>query len=52
MTIDSLSNEVKKKLDETRPDTFGAAARISGVTPAALMALLGYVKRYRRNTAA
>ncbi|MCW9036187.1 MAG: tRNA uridine-5-carboxymethylaminomethyl(34) synthesis enzyme MnmG, partial [Rhodospirillales bacterium] len=50
--IDGLSNEVKKKLDETRPDTLGAAARISGVTPAALTALLGYVRRYRPNNAA
>ncbi len=48
--IDSLSNEIKVKLTETRPDTLGAAARISGVTPAALTALLGYVRRHRRNS--
>ena len=43
--IPSLSTEVRVKLAEARPATLGAAARISGVTPAALTALLGYVKR-------
>jgi len=32
-------------LAAARPATLGAAARISGVTPAALVALLQYVKR-------
>lgn len=43
--IPSLSNEVKDKLSRVRPETLGQAARISGVTPAAITALLGYVKR-------
>ncbi len=43
--IPSLSTEVRVKLAEARPATLGAAARISGITPAALTALLGYVKR-------
>jgi tRNA uridine 5-carboxymethylaminomethyl modification enzyme len=43
--IGSLSNEVRAKLATTRPGTLGAAARISGVTPAALVALLKYVRR-------
>ena len=43
--IASLSIEVRSKLAATRPTTLGAAARISGVTPAALTALLRYVKR-------
>jgi tRNA uridine 5-carboxymethylaminomethyl modification enzyme len=43
--IDSLSIEVRSKLTATRPTTLGAAARISGVTPAALTALLRHVKR-------
>ena len=43
--IDSLSIEVRSKLTTARPATLGAAARISGVTPAALTALLRYVKR-------
>ncbi len=43
--IGSLSNEVREKLDRSRPATLGAAARISGVTPAALTALLRHVRR-------
>ena len=43
--IGSLSNEIRDKLTTTRPATLGAAARISGVTPAALVALLKYVRR-------
>ena len=43
--IPSLSNEVREKLDAARPATLGAAARIPGVTPAALVALLRHVKR-------
>ena len=43
--IPSLSNEVREKLAAARPATLGAAARIPGVTPAALVALLRHVKR-------
>ena len=43
--IPSLSNEVCDKLSRVRPETIGQAARISGVTPAAITALLAYVKR-------
>ncbi|MGH7097790.1 MAG: tRNA uridine-5-carboxymethylaminomethyl(34) synthesis enzyme MnmG [Stellaceae bacterium] len=43
--IGGLSHEVRDKLAEARPATLGAAARISGVTPAALVALLKHVKR-------
>jgi tRNA uridine 5-carboxymethylaminomethyl modification enzyme len=43
--IGSLSSEVRLKLEAARPATLGAAARISGVTPAALTALLAHVKR-------
>ncbi|MFN4311617.1 MAG: tRNA uridine-5-carboxymethylaminomethyl(34) synthesis enzyme MnmG [Ferrovibrio sp.] len=46
--IGGLSNEVRTKLKQHRPATLGQAARISGVTPAALSALLGYVKKARR----
>lgn len=42
--VGSLSAEIRQKLTEARPATLGAAARISGVTPAALVALLRYVK--------
>ncbi|HZH28712.1 MAG TPA: tRNA uridine-5-carboxymethylaminomethyl(34) synthesis enzyme MnmG [Azospirillaceae bacterium] len=43
--VGSLSNEVRQKLSAARPLTLGAAARIPGVTPAALTALLRHVKR-------
>jgi tRNA uridine 5-carboxymethylaminomethyl modification enzyme len=43
--IGGLSTEIRGKLTTARPATLGAASRISGVTPAALVALLRYVKR-------
>ena len=43
--VGSLSREICDKLATARPATLGAAARISGVTPAALVALLKHVKR-------
>jgi tRNA uridine 5-carboxymethylaminomethyl modification enzyme len=43
--VGGLSVEIRGKLAAARPATLGAAARISGVTPAALVALLQYVKR-------
>jgi len=43
--IGSLSNEMCFKLSEAQPTTLGAAGRVPGVTPAALVALLRHVKR-------
>lgn len=51
-TIGGLSNEVCEKLDAAKPSTLGAASRISGVTPAALTALLRYVKRKDKKASA
>jgi len=51
-TIGSLSNEIVEKLTLVRPPTLGAASRISGVTPAAIIALLRYVKKQKNNKAA
>lgn len=45
--IKGLSNEARQKLSEARPATLAAAARISGVTPAALTILLQHVERRR-----
>jgi len=44
-SVGGISNEVKEKLIKARPMTFGQAARIEGVTPGALTALLAYVKK-------
>ena len=44
-SVGSLSHEICGKLAVARPATLGAAARISGVTPAALVALLKHVRR-------
>lgn len=43
--IGGLSNEVKDKLLKAKPETLGAASRIPGVTPAAVIALLRHVKK-------
>ena len=43
--IGGLSAEVRQNLERARPGTLGAAGRIPGVTPAALTALLRYVRR-------
>ena len=43
--IGGLSTEVCEKLRVSQPATLGAASRISGVTPAAIVAILRYVKR-------
>jgi tRNA uridine 5-carboxymethylaminomethyl modification enzyme len=44
--VDGLSNEVKQKLSEARPDTLARASRVQGVTPAAVSLLLIYLKKH------
>ena len=43
-SISGLSNEVKRKLKDVKPLTFGQALRIDGVTPAAINILMIYCK--------
>lgn len=43
--IGGLSREMVAKLSKVKPSTVGEASRIPGVTPAAITAILGYVKR-------
>ena len=43
--IPGLSAEVKLKLGQARPDSLGSAARIAGVTPAAITLLLAFIKK-------
>lgn len=45
--VGGLSNEVRQKLAHIRPLTLGQAARIEGVTPGAITALLAHVRRAR-----
>lgn len=45
--VKSLSFEVRQKLKAARPETIGQAARVSGVTPAAISLLLIHLKRLR-----
>jgi tRNA uridine 5-carboxymethylaminomethyl modification enzyme len=47
-TVRGLSNEVREKLARTRPENIGQAARISGMTPAAISLLLVHIKKRRR----
>lgn len=42
--IGGLSREVVAKLEKIRPETIGEASRISGITPVAIIAILGYMK--------
>ena len=44
-SLAGLSNEVRQKLSEIRPATLGQAARVPGVTPAAVSILLVHLKR-------
>jgi len=43
--VKGLSNEVRQKLTEARPETLARAGRIPGVTPAAVSLLLIYLKK-------
>lgn len=45
--ISGLSNEVKQKLREHKPDNLGMAGRIQGITPAAISILLIEIKKFR-----
>lgn len=43
--LSSLSTEIKTKLKNHRPHTIGAAGRIQGMTPAAIIALMAHLKK-------
>jgi tRNA uridine 5-carboxymethylaminomethyl modification enzyme len=45
--ISGLTEEVKNKLRIVKPETFGQALRIDGMTPAAINLLLAHTKRYK-----
>lgn len=43
--IPSLSNEMKERLQAANPATIGQASRVRGITPAAITALLAFVRK-------
>ncbi len=45
--VGSLSNEIIEKLIQINPPTIGAASRISGMTPAAIIAILRHIRKNR-----
>jgi tRNA uridine 5-carboxymethylaminomethyl modification enzyme len=47
--VSGLSSEVREKLMRIRPDNIGQAARIAGMTPAAISLLLVHLKKQRRS---
>jgi len=44
-SLPSISTEIKIKLKSIRPSTIGVASRIQGVTPAAIIALMGHIRK-------
>ena len=50
--LSGLSTEIRQKLERHRPGTLAAAARIDGMTPAALMLVLAHVKKAPRRRSA
>ena len=51
-SLSGLSNEVRSKLEEVRPKTLGQAIRIDGMTPAAIIIILSYIKKMRYKASA
>ena len=47
-SVVGLSNEVKQKLSEARPETLARASRLPGVTPAAISLLMVHLKKERQ----
>ena len=45
--MQGLSNELKQKLQNVRPENIARASRIPGMTPAAISLLLIYLKKYQ-----
>ena len=50
--VGSLSNEIVEKLSSIKPPTLGAASRIQGVTPAAIIAIMRFIKKHKNHKVA
>jgi len=48
--ISGLSNEIVERLDRARPETFGEARRLPGLTPGALSTLLVFLSSQQQKT--
>jgi tRNA uridine 5-carboxymethylaminomethyl modification enzyme len=46
--IAGLSNEIRGKLSDIRPESIGQASRIQGVTPAAVASLMIFIKNAKQ----
>jgi tRNA uridine 5-carboxymethylaminomethyl modification enzyme len=44
--VGGLSTEIREKLNHSRPESLGAAARIQGMTPAALASIAAFVRKH------
>tara|TARA_B110001450_G_C17514990_1_gene438053 strand:- start:217 stop:855 length:639 start_codon:yes stop_codon:yes gene_type:complete len=51
-SLSGLSNEIKSKLKNIKPSTLGQALRIDGVTPAAIIIILSYLKKSKYKASA
>jgi len=51
-SLSGLSNEIKSKLIDIRPNTLGQALRIDGVTPAAAIIILSHIKKVKYKASA
>ena len=51
-SFSGLSTEIKSKLKTVQPKTLGQALRIDGVTPAAAIIILGFIKKSRYKVSA
>jgi tRNA uridine 5-carboxymethylaminomethyl modification enzyme len=50
--IAGLSNEIRGRLSDVRPESIGQASRLQGVTPAAVANLMIFIKNAKQNRAA
>jgi tRNA uridine 5-carboxymethylaminomethyl modification enzyme len=49
--LSALSTEMREKLTKHQPANIGAASRIAGVTPAAIIALISYIRKREQRAA-
>jgi len=45
--VGGLSIEIKERLKRAQPENIGIASRLAGITPAAITALIGHLKKFK-----